>query len=225
MEPDLHWIGLSVPKRMMLWGAGLQVLTQMRPSVRSVERLVGKLGFAASVRPCLRSCFEEAYVELQRALEERLGTMFWTPAVHDEVMLALSLLPLATLDKREESSGRAVATDAPPGGHGYSYCRIAAADAHAWPRNAILKGEYTRLTAHSPPFVIEEETALKRVELPVYGRFWYHIGKPERALAHQPGGGASHEVGHGAPPQVLRGCGPPLCPPCGQCGSGLSTLR
>lgn len=55
VEPDLHKVGLVVFKRAMLWGAGLRLLTQMRPSVRSLERVVGKLGFAAFVRLCLRA--------------------------------------------------------------------------------------------------------------------------------------------------------------------------
>lgn len=136
---------LGGPQASDALGAGLRLLTRMRPSLRSMERIVVELGFVASPRPCLGSCFEAVYLELQEAREGRRGTMFWTLGVHIEVMMSLSLLPFATLDIREEFSGRVVARDTSLGGHGYNHCRVPSAEARAWTRNAIFKGEYTHL--------------------------------------------------------------------------------
>ena len=47
VHPTDGWIGVSVAKRAKLWAATMRVISFPRPSLRSVERIVGKLVFAS----------------------------------------------------------------------------------------------------------------------------------------------------------------------------------
>ena len=67
VHPVKHWVGLSVPKRLSLWGGGLLVMSMQRPARHCLERWLGKMGYAMAARTCTRSVFDDFYSVLDQA--------------------------------------------------------------------------------------------------------------------------------------------------------------
>ena len=51
IHPAQHWLGGSVERRLLAWGATWQVLSKQFVHLKEVERLVGRLGHRSSPRP------------------------------------------------------------------------------------------------------------------------------------------------------------------------------
>jgi len=98
VDPVAHTVGVSTPKRLLLWAGTLLALSQPRPSRRSVDRIVGKMGFCASSRPCLRACFQHTYCVLHEARERRVNRLTWSAALFTEIMSFLVYMPTATMN-------------------------------------------------------------------------------------------------------------------------------
>ena len=73
VDAKSHWVGVSVPRRTQLLQGLIEVLLEWRPRVASVDRLVGKLAFAQSLRPETRCLLQETYRWL-RVYRERAQT-------------------------------------------------------------------------------------------------------------------------------------------------------
>ena len=56
-----HWLGVSLQKRGLLMRGLWWILSQHKPRVSQVDRLVGKFGFAMSFNVCCRSALTETF--------------------------------------------------------------------------------------------------------------------------------------------------------------------
>ena len=179
VDPVTHTMGVSVEKRITLWAAGLLVLTSPRPCLRSIERMVGKLGYCMSARTCCRAVFSEMYRRIQKDRDAERARFSLDCGTFAEAMSALTLLPLMTMNFENAFSSLVVCSDAAPGGHGISYGRATCDEVQDWCRLASSKGGYTMLQWNGDPALLPEAGGhLERVHLPLQGRWWTHIGRP-----------------------------------------------
>lgn len=177
VHPREHWLGMSIKKRFDLWLAGALLRSSWRPSRRSAERLLGKLGYATSPRPCIRSVFQESYRWVQGARQANQYRVAWNEDVFQEFQVALILIPLMQASLQSPWSSRIVCTDAAPGGHGMSYAYASSSRAQRTARMAEFRGEYSML-AEDVEMVPQGGTQMKRVELDFGGLYWHHVGRP-----------------------------------------------
>ena len=96
------------------------ILSQHKPRVSQVDRLVGKLGFAMSFNVCCRSVLTETFVWLALHRKKCVCAMIW-PAVFDELIQALLLIPFLQFSISKPWCPRVEAADASPGGHGRAW--------------------------------------------------------------------------------------------------------
>ena len=132
VQTDTHQVGLSGSKTTALMTSTWWVLSQFRPSRRSLERLVGKFGFIHTFRAPLRASFGEMYRFLDAAREQRLTRTALPEVCWWELMEAACLAPLAQMELSAPWSPVVQCSDAAPGGHGLAYAYVGAAEAKRW---------------------------------------------------------------------------------------------
>ena len=115
-----HWLGVSLQKRSLLMRGLWFVLSQHKPRVSQVDRLVGKLGFAMSFNVCCRSVLTETFAWLALHRKKYVRAVLW-PAVFDELIQALLLIPFLQFSISKPWCPRVEAADASPGGHGRAW--------------------------------------------------------------------------------------------------------
>eukprot|EP00972_Heterocapsa_arctica_P080500 11862759-Heterocapsa_arctica.AAC.1 len=81
------------------------VLSQFKPSRRSIERVAGKIGHARTFRPCMRGSFGTIYKFLQDLRTDGVSRTALPVDVWWQLMEAAFLLPLAQLDLGAPWSG------------------------------------------------------------------------------------------------------------------------
>ena len=134
-------LGLSPMKTLDLIRAGLWALTCWRPARAMVDRVVGKVGHAHGFRPCMRCSFGEMFRFLEGARASRQSRVFLSDLVFEELLEALLLLPLATLDLRAPFCERVVCTDASSYAHGLAYAKVPAEMVQRWSRACVHRGD------------------------------------------------------------------------------------
>lgn len=87
-------VGVSRPKRRLLFQAVWMLLGEERPIAKAVERVLRKLGFVQSGRACQRSCFHAVYGWLARTEAARARRQAWSPEVFHEFVIASWLIPV-----------------------------------------------------------------------------------------------------------------------------------
>ena len=179
VHPTDGWIGVSVAKRAKLWAATMRLVSFPRPSLRSVERIVGKLGFCAGSRPCLRACFGDTYRVLQGARDQGRHRVELIDGVIGELMAMATLLPFAQCSVTSEFSEQVICSDASPGGHGFSYATAPPDDVQRWCRMAELRGCYTSLQEDLDMALAPDgQQQVQKVVLPLKALWWHHVGRP-----------------------------------------------
>ena len=61
-----HWLGTSVRRRWLHLHATISVLGSRRVHPTNLQRLIGKASYITGFRSCIRSLFQDCYVELER---------------------------------------------------------------------------------------------------------------------------------------------------------------
>ena len=178
-----HDLSLSPEKCLLLMCLLLQQATTWRPARRSTHRVVGKLGFAHGLRPCLRSILQDTHRSIHRAWTAGAPRLNMTATIAWELTASAILLPLCTMKLGEESapwSNRVVASDASPGGHGLAYTRLDPGEVRDWASWASHRGDYTCLDEKFEHMAVpfDERTHLRKVKLPLEGRWWSTVPRP-----------------------------------------------
>ena len=109
-----------MPKRTQLLQGLTEVLLEWRPRVASVDRLVGKLAFALSLRPETRCLLQETYRWL-RVYRERARRQALWPVVWWELFSSAVMLPFCQFNLSDEWNPHVEASGASPGGHGRAW--------------------------------------------------------------------------------------------------------
>jgi len=177
VHPVDKWVGLSVGKRIKLWGSGLLLLGMQRPARHSLDRWLGKVGYAFQARSSCRAVFDVFYTRMAAARDAKQPRIVWDQVLFDEAMAAVALLPLAQFSLAAPFSTRVVASDASPGGHGLSYGHVSEDTVASWARMSVFKGDYATLLddIHLVPV---DHRPLRRVQLDLSGIRWKHVGRP-----------------------------------------------
>lgn len=135
---------------------------------KSLERVIGKVGFCHGYQPCLRSLFQEVY-RLRKVMEdEGARCIRLTRRAREELLMAAVTMPLAVSQLDCEWSPLLECFDAALGGHGRAYCRFpeeTIAELARW--SMTKKGVYVGLSLKYGIAVGEDERCpLYRVSLP-----------------------------------------------------------
>lgn len=156
--------------------AGFLALGQAHPSLRSVERLCGKMGFCMLVRSFLRSILQHSYAQLHCARSSSAPRVRWTASLFEGAFMGCMFLPSAEMNL---GFRRVFCSDAAPGGPGICYGVAGAAEVRAWCRIAEFRGEFSRLDSTLADLTPEPEAPRpKRFCLPLERMWWRWIGRP-----------------------------------------------
>lgn len=173
-----HWVGVSVAKRAQLMQGLLRILQQRRPAVAVVDRVVGKLGFAASFRVPTRCVLQATYRWLTQHRGRCRRAPLW-PLVAHELLCSLLLVPLQQFSLSQPWSQRVEASDASPGGHGRAWTQMPADLVQDLSRLSDHKGAYTHMgLAYGIEVDGSEVCPLHRVHWPVPQFHWHTAARP-----------------------------------------------
>ena len=183
VDAENHLLRLSWEKTEVLMRATLLLCCQWKPSRHYAERCVGKLGHAHSFRVCLRAAMSHAHWWLHDGRELRLPRLIADIRVVKEGFLAALTLPLAEIRIGERSApwrGRAVCSDAAPGGNGMAYAEVGVAEVARRAQFACHKGDYTILQGKYEYLKVAPDCVwvMKRAEHPLSEYFWHTVARP-----------------------------------------------
>ena len=175
-------VGVSLAKRWLLVQALLRLLMQRRVPVRTLWRLVGKLGFVHSARVCLRSLLEVTYQFLQDWRAERSSLVVLPPIVWWELFTAMLSLPFAQFRLDGAWTSRVEVTDASLSGLGRATTEMPEEVVADIARLSDHKGFYTNLSLPWGISLTEEPTVkVKKVEWPIDRCRWLKFAAPRDA--------------------------------------------
>ena len=178
VDPERHWLGVSLEKRGLLMRFIWRLLGQTCPRVCEVDRAVGKLGFAMSFNMLTRSVLTQTFKWLS-TFRGKSKRAFWWPAVHQELVQGMLMIPFMQFNLSQTWTCRVEAADASPGGHGRAWTHFPEQLVRDLCRLSDHKGAYTNLGLD---FGIEttgdEVCPLHRTHWPMDAFKWTCVGSP-----------------------------------------------
>ena len=183
VDPDLHWVGVSLTKRRALFQAVWHVLTSPSVVVGDIERLVGKFGFVHSSRPVMRSIFVEVYGWLDDLRGRKVRVTTLPDVIWCELMTAALLLPYAQFNLSAPFSQRVECSDASMSGIGRAWATMPSDLVQRMAQLCDHPGTYTNLNL---PFGLalneEDKCPLRKLKLPRNLFHWHTAGARWRPL-------------------------------------------
>lgn len=119
-----HPMALSIEKKFAFLASGIWLLTHPSPAFHALDRTQGKVGYAETVFPCLRSLFVRFYVVLEQGRSSRAHRFARDWGSWMEMTMSLMLLDDAVLDFALPWCSRVEYTGAAPGGWGRAYATV-----------------------------------------------------------------------------------------------------
>ena len=125
MHPTRHWLGSSLGRRTKHMGVNLTLALQAKVTPKDLERAVGLSSFDCLFRTCVRSVFQQVFVDSHTTTAKASHALCdWTPESWLEIVLVTVLTPLAQHSLDSAWTTRLEAYDASPGGHGRAWARL-----------------------------------------------------------------------------------------------------
>ena len=179
VDPDAHWVGVSMKKRHLLFQATWYILQKHVVLVGDVDRLVGKYGFVHSCRPIMRSVFVEVYSWLDNLRTKKVRAIVLPDVIWLELMTAALLLPFAQFDMSSEYSQRVECSDASMSGIGRAWTTMPTEVVHLMSQLSDHPGLYTNLTLPCGIALTEaHKCPLRKLQLPRRKFHWHKAGAP-----------------------------------------------
>ena len=135
--------GVSKEKKMLLLEGGGGLLGMKRIPLKTMERYVGKAGFAAMFKSGVRSIFFHIYQWMEELRKNFLKSGVLSPGVRDELMSFLACIPFLEFSMKAPWATRLECSDAAPGGHGRAWTAMPESTVRAAAGAAETKGFHT----------------------------------------------------------------------------------
>ena len=145
---------------------------QAAPQVASIDRLLGKSGFAQTVRTATRSVFHHAFRWITRARLAGRRRIPWDMRVWQEVLMSLILLLLNQMDLAADFCPRVEVTDASMTGLGRAWGYLPESVVRDMCRLSDGRGSYTNLSLPGGVVVENGFCPLQKVRWPVDQVSW-----------------------------------------------------